>query len=105
MRLDDIGELFTWLDLRDFVNHLPPSGDSALYRSRYPQSWWWNPSFDFLSAVLNAVQWGNWQRGGGKGDKPKPVKRPKEMPKDAPMSAADLEARKNSVKAKRRAVN
>lgn len=80
LTVSDIGERLRWPDFRDFIAHLPPSGQSALYRARLPQSWWWTPELDFLGAVLTAIQWGNWQRGGGKGDKPKPVSRPKEKP-------------------------
>jgi hypothetical protein len=101
-RLCDIGDDFTWIDLRDFITHLPPSQQSALYRSQHPKSWWWTPEIDFLGAALNAIQWGNWQRGGGKGDKPKPVKRPIEKPRavdgSVPKSAEELIARKKAMK-------
>ena len=101
-RLADLGDSFTWCDLRDFITNLPPSQQSALYRVRHPQSWWWTPEIDFLGAVLTAIQWGNWQRGGGKGDKPQSVKRPVEKPKadpgSVPASAADLKARKEALK-------
>ena len=101
-RISDIGDEFTWSDLRDFVNHLPPSQDCALYRVQHPQSWWWTPDIDFLGAVLTAIQWGNWQRGGGKGDKPQAVKRPVDKPKSAPgsmpASSAELKARKEALK-------
>lgn len=80
------------------MTHLPPSGDSALYRALYPKSWWWTPVFDFLAAILNALQWGNWQRGGGKGDKPKPIKRPKDSAVKPPKSAAEIEAKRQKVK-------
>lgn len=50
--------------------------------------------------MLNALQWANWQRGGGKGEKPKPVKRPKEDPKKGPKSLNELQQRKKSVKRK-----
>lgn len=102
-RLSDIGPSFTWLDLRDFVNHLPPTGESALYRNRHPQSWWWTPEIDFIGAVLTAIQWGNWQRGGGRGDKPRQVQRPLDKPKAAenavPKTAEELAARKAAMKA------
>ena len=98
-----MGEDFTWLDLRDFLNHLPPTSDSAVYRARYPNSWWWSPDFDLLAAMLNTLQWANWQRGGGRGDKPKVVKRPKEQPKKGPTSVDELDERKKVVQ-KRRAV-
>jgi len=99
LRLSDIGEVLPWTDLRDFISHLPPCEDTALYRAQYPKSWWWRPEFDFLAAMLNALQWANWQRGGGKGDKPKPIKRPKDGPqsKRQPKNAAELKARKTKV--------
>jgi len=101
--IDDVGERLSWNDLRDFVTHLPPTAGSAFYRKTHPQSWWWTPELDFLGAVLSAVQWGNWQRGGGKGDKPKQVKRPVDKPTAAPgstpTSAKDLKARKAKMKA------
>lgn len=96
--------MFTWADLRDFIKFLPPNAESAVFRSSYPKSYWWTADHDFLSAILNALQWSNWQRGGGKGDKPKPVKRPKEDPKQGPKSLDELEARKQAVKKRRKAV-
>lgn len=93
-----IGESFTWNDLRDFVAHLPPMPDSALYRAQNPKSWWWTPEMDFLAAILNTGQWGNWQRGNGKGDKPRAIKRPKEDPKKGPKSADELQARRSKVR-------
>jgi len=102
LRVCDIGEAFTWNDFRDFLTHLPPSADSALYRDQHPQSWWWTPDHDFLAAVLTSLQWANWQRGGGRGDKPTPVKRPLEKPKQAdgavPKTSEELAARKNALK-------
>jgi hypothetical protein len=100
--LDDLGVRLSWNDLKDFVTHLPPTSASAFYRHTFPQSWWWTPELDFLGAVVNAVQWGNWQRGGGKGDKPrrvtKPADKPVAAPGTAPTSAEDLKARKAKLK-------
>jgi hypothetical protein len=100
-RITDIGPDLTWCDLRDFIIHLPPSKESAFFRSQHPESWWWTPELDFLGALLTAMQWGNWQRGGGKGDKPKPVKRPVDKPRAAdgavPKSSAELTARKKAL--------
>lgn len=104
LRLDDIGAVLPWPDLRDFLLNLPPTGDSALYRQQHPQSWWWTPELDFLGAVLTSIQWGNWQRGGGRGDKPQPIKRPNEKPKLAdgaiPATSDELAARKQALKRK-----
>lgn len=79
------------------VEHLPPSGTSAYFRARFPNSWWWTPDHDFLALVLVTLQGANWQRGGGKGDKPKQIKRPSER-KPKFTSAAELKARKNRIK-------
>ncbi len=42
-------------------------------------------------------QWGNWQRGGGKGDKPKEITRPSD--KIAVANTDELKARKAATKA------
>jgi hypothetical protein len=100
--LNDLGDRLSWNDLRDFIAHLPPTPGSAFYRKTHPQSWWWTPEIDFLGAVLTAVQWGNWQRGGGKGDKPKQLKRPVDKPTvspgASPTSANELKSRKEKMK-------
>lgn len=53
-----------------------------------------------MAAVVTAVQWGNWQRGGGRGDKPKQIQRPLDKPKTAPepRSAQELKLRKQKLK-------
>jgi len=100
MRLDDIGPGFTWPDLRDFIAFLPL--DSALFRARNPKSWWWTPEHDFLGAIVTSLQWANWQRGGGKGDKPRPIKRPQEKVRSRvkidPQSADELAAKRERLK-------
>jgi hypothetical protein len=63
---------------------LPPTADSAYFRALHPKSWWWTPQTDFLAEILAAVQGGNWQRGGGKGPQPQPVKRPADDTKPEP---------------------
>lgn len=102
LRLEDLGPDFGWPDLRDFIANLPPTGESALYRVQFPKSWWWTPDHDFFAALLASLQWANWQRGGGKGPKPEPVKRPKEKRKSRvkvdPQSAEDLAARRERLK-------
>jgi hypothetical protein len=57
---------------------MPPTGESAYFRARHPNSWWWTPDTDFLAALLCAIQGGNWQRGGGKGPQPEQLKRPRD---------------------------
>lgn len=72
----DIGVRLTWTDLYHFLRWMPPSADSAYYRSRKPNSWWVTPELQMLAGVLYAVEGANWQRGGCQGNAPKPVKFP-----------------------------
>lgn len=55
-----------------------------------------------MASMLVVLQGANWQRGGGKGDKPKRIERPKETPKmAASMTAQDLESRKQKLRQER----
>jgi len=81
LRLRDIGDELTWLELRNFIEHADPSPRSALHRAMHPQSWWWTPEIDFYSAILMTLQSANWQRGGGKGPRPKQVTKPEDKAK------------------------
>jgi len=90
------------VDLRDFIQHLPPTEDSAVFREQHPKSWWWTAEIDFLSAILHTLQLANWQRS-GKGSQPKPIKRPEDRPagrggKFEPQSAADLAERRKQMR-------
>ena len=40
----------------------------------------WTLDQYLLAGIFDATQWGNYQRGGGKGRKPKPIPRPGERP-------------------------
>lgn len=65
--------MLPWGRLRDWLGHLP--ADAALWRSMdHPRQWGW--AEHLTAAALYATQMGNWQRGGGKGRRPKPVKPP-----------------------------
>lgn len=83
----DIGRRLTWTDLYHFIRWMPPSGDSAYYRSRKPNSWWVTPELQMLGGILYAVEAANWQRGGCQGTAPKPVK----FPVDRDVSIKDAE--------------
>ena len=70
-----------------------------MFRARFPQSWWWTADHDFMASMLLALQGANWQRGGGKGEKPKRIERPKDIPVTPGIrTAADLAARKEKLK-------
>jgi len=60
----------------DLVRFLPP--DSALSRVRDPAPLW-SPESYILAIVVDHLALANWQRGGGKGKKPKPLQRPGEV--------------------------
>lgn len=74
---------------------LPPNGDSAYYRSLHPRSWWWTPLFDFLAMILVTLQGANWQRGRGKGPRPKIQKRPSDKPPQV-RTVAELDEKKRA---------
>lgn len=85
-----------------FLEHLPPTGESALYREQHPDSWWWTPDHEFLAAILVTVQAANWQRGGGKGPQPQIIKKPQNKPRNKgfqePHTAQDLAERRQALK-------
>jgi len=83
---------------------LPPTAESAYFRARNPRSWWWSADHDFLASILLALQGANWQRGGGKGEKPKRVERPKEAPPVKHVSADELAARRAELDRRRKAI-
>jgi len=97
------------VDLRDFINHLPPTQESALFRAQHPKSWWWTAETDFMAAILHTLQLANWQRA-GKGPQPKPIKRPDDRHdrgrggKYEPQSAADLAERRKRMQRNKKAV-
>ena len=94
----DVGSRLSWGDLRDFIQWLPPTGESALHRSRRPRSWWVTPELQLLSGVLYSIDGGNWQRGGGKGPQPKPTKFPEERKDGGLKTADDLAKRRERLK-------
>lgn len=49
---------------------------SHLFAAMEPELSEWTPDTDLLSAVLWTLQQANWQRGGGRGERPKKPHRP-----------------------------
>jgi hypothetical protein len=80
---------------------LPPTGESALYRSTHPRSWWWTPEIDFHARELHALEGANWQRAKSKKNAPKLITRPKEVKKRRGLTAEEQRARKQKFKEKR----
>ena len=63
---------FGWDDFAVWVKYMPRS--SQLFQSVHgPQ---WSAELHMLANVVDLLAAANWQRGGGKGGRPKPVKRP-----------------------------
>lgn len=80
LRLDQLGDGLSWRDLWVIVRQSPV--DSAFARSSAGESVAWGLSEHLLAAVVNALNTANWQRGGGKGSRPKPIKPPGSSNKD-----------------------
>lgn len=75
--LNELGtEPFDWRRFRAVVTNLPRT--SALARSMHGEAVAWDTTDHLLAAAVDALNAGNWQRGGGKGRRPKPIPRPGE---------------------------
>ena len=57
---------------------MPPG--CALHRAQDPEGWQWTPDTYLLANLVDLAAAGNWQRGGGKGRRPKPLPRPGARP-------------------------
>lgn len=64
----------TWRQLRSFLSHLPR--DSALARKLLGNDAPWGLQEQLQAMTIDVLRQGNWQRGGGKGGRPKPLPRP-----------------------------
>ena len=56
------------------ASQLPPDSPLMIHASKGDSVW--QLEHQLLAGIYDATAAGNWQRGGGKGRKPKPVKRP-----------------------------
>lgn len=87
--LDEVGAgALSWRDLEVIVDHLPRT--SALGRSVGGERAAWGPAEYLLAGLLDAANSGNWQRGGGKGARPKRVKRPEDAQKGEKIGAGAI---------------
>ena len=73
MSLRDIPSKLDWGGFRSFLMYLPPQ--SALGVELYPENKWSQDTY-FLADLIDCMQGLVWSLGGGKGSKPKPIKRP-----------------------------
>jgi hypothetical protein len=64
--------LLGWDDFAVWVKFLPRQSQTA-QEALGPS---WPAELHLLANVADLLAWSNWQRGGGKGPKPKPTKRP-----------------------------
>lgn len=71
--------------------------DSALVATHHggPEFRGWTASRYLLAGIFDAVQAGNWQRSGGRGRKPRPVRRPQSRPRV--VSVAELAAQQRQT--------
>ncbi|WP_301119770.1 hypothetical protein [Mycolicibacterium fortuitum] len=87
-----------------FVEHL--GRNSALFRARNPKTWDWDLGIEFQSAILHTLMNANWQRGGGRGSRPKMIQRPRESDSNADIDLsvgiADRKAAQEDELARRR---
>lgn len=76
LRIESLGTpRLSWRDLWVIVRQAPRT--SALARSIHGSRAAWSQDTYILADLFDAIQGGNWQRGGGKGSRPKPFPRPK----------------------------
>lgn len=64
----------SWRHLGVLIRWLPPG--SALHREMDPEGWGWDADTYLLANLIDIEQSALWQRGGGKGQRPKPFWRP-----------------------------
>lgn len=90
--LDDLGSPgFSWLDLRALMLWSPTT--SAYARAALGTDVAQAAALDvqLLYLVVDLLAGGNWQRGGGKGSKPKPMKRPGQAKKVGGSTVMELD--------------
>lgn len=76
-RLDEVGTAtFSWWDFSARVTFAQP--DSILYRALHGYSYGMEPRQ--LALVIELLRSSNWQRSGGRGPKPKPIRWPWSRP-------------------------
>lgn len=70
--IHDLGTIgLSWIELGAFVEHAPPG--AAIRMLNDPLSAFRSPEGQLLSTAVDTLAGANWQRGGGKGPRPKPL--------------------------------
>lgn len=75
-------------DVADMAAHLPRESATMLAVTPQQEIEMWGTDSYLLAYALDLLAAGNWQRGGGKGARPKPIPRPKA--ESEPVTTADL---------------
>lgn len=70
--LDDLGTGFSWADFAAFIRFTPPT--SQLGQAVNGPAW--AVTDLLLASTIDTLRLANWQRAGGKGSKPKPIRVP-----------------------------
>ncbi len=71
--LDGLGVDYSWADFAAFIRHLPADSQLSIEVNGAPP---WSNTEVLLALTVDTLRGANWQRGGGKGPKPKPIKIP-----------------------------
>jgi hypothetical protein len=77
--LKDLGKRVTWRAVLAFVKRAPQ--DSAVYREMVGEDAVWTLEAQLMALAVDVLNIANFQRGSGKGTKPKPLERPGVRPK------------------------
>jgi len=71
--LDDLGSSYSWADFAAFVRFAPPQSQLATAIAGFEP---WSRAEVLLATVIDTLRGANWQRAGGKGQRPKPIEIP-----------------------------
>ena len=93
--LCDGSDRLNWRDLWVMVREADQS--SAVARHLYPEVSGWGTSEELLASILDTLAGANWQRGGGKGQRPTPVSRPWQQTNGAVGAAANTKKTSNGM--------
>jgi len=79
LALHDAPHRITWRRLFVLIRQLPQSSRVVAAMTAGDSDW--SRTDHLLALLFDAIQGGNWQRGGGKGPQPDPLERPGVTPK------------------------
>ena len=104
LHIEDIGEWISWVEFRIWLENLPATGESAYFRARHPDNWWYDLPTRMASWQLFALQGANWQRSGGQGSRPVMFEPPTTKPvRPQPNNVVPIDQIKDRLEAARQA--